>query len=45
MITRQSFGAEIGQETLPVINLTWVKTKVRLYKLMKLKIGLIDILY
>jgi hypothetical protein len=35
MITQQSFGVEIGQETLPMINLTWVKTKVRLYKLVK----------
>jgi len=35
MITQQSFGVEIGQETLPVINLTWVITKVRLYKLVK----------
>lgn len=28
MITQQSFGVEIGQETLLVINLMWVRTKV-----------------
>lgn len=39
MITQQSSGAEIGQETLLVINLAWVRPKVMVSKTLLLVVA------
>lgn len=43
MITPQSFGVGIGQGTLLVINLTWVRTKVMVNKMLPLLAACLEI--